>query len=166
MVREWLLRPHVRRWWDDGSASPYPDAEVEHYRDAIEGRDPTYRFVIERDGAAIGLIQHYRIGEDPEYAAALGLSEDAVGVDLFIAEPDLVGRGIGPDALRRFLLDVAFPFQGLDVCVIGPSVRNTAAIRAYAKTGFGDLGDVVVPHERDPEHLMRVTRAELEAVER
>lgn len=159
-MRDLLLRPHVRRWWDDGSTTPYPDAEITHYRDALQGTDPTYRYLIERDGVAIGLIQHYRIGEDREYASALGLDEDAVGVDLFIADPALTGCGIGPEVLRSFLLDLAMPFHRLDVCVIGPSVRNASAIRAYEKVGFRPLKDVTVP-EPDPEHLMRVTRQEL-----
>jgi aminoglycoside 6'-N-acetyltransferase len=162
LVRTWLLAPHVRRWWDEGFRLPYPDAELDEYRAGIRGEDPTYRYLIELDGVRVGLIQHYRIGEDPEYAATLGLDEDAVGTDLFIGDADLIGRGLGPDILRLFLLDVAFPFHRLDVCVIGPSTRNAAAIRAYEKAGFAVLRDVVVPHERDPERLMRATRGDLE----
>jgi RimJ/RimL family protein N-acetyltransferase len=162
LVRTWLLAPHVRRWWDEGFRVPYPDGELDEYRAGIRGEDPTLRYLIELDGMHVGLIQHYRIGEDPEYAATLGLDEDAVGTDLFIGDPDLIGQGQGPAILRRFLLDIAFPFHGLDVCVIGPSVRNAAAIRAYEKAGFVALRDVVVPHERDPERLMRGRRADLE----
>lgn len=161
LAREWLLTPHVRRWWDDGSNEPYPDGEIDHYRDAIRGKDPTYRYLILRDGVPIGLIQHYLVGSHGAYAEALALDEDAVGIDLFIAEPGLIGRGIGPAALRAFLLEVAFPFHGIATSVIGPSVENTSAIRAYEKVGFRFIKDVVVPGERHPEHLMRVTRAEL-----
>ena len=164
LVRRWLLEPHVQRWWDDGVRTPYPDAELADHREAIRGGDPTYRYLIEQAGSPIGLIQHYRVGDHPEYAAALGLGEEAVGVDLFIGEPRLIGRGIGPAALRAFLLEVAFPFHSLDVCVIGPSVRNPSAIRAYEKVGFRPLRDVVVPGEPDPERLLRVTRAELLAL--
>lgn len=162
LVRRWLLAPHVRRWWDEGVRLPYPDAELDEYRAGIRGEDPTFRYLIELDGVPVGLIQHYRIGEDPEYAATLGLDEDAVGADLFIGDTDLIGRGLGPEVLRRFLLELAFPFHRLDVCVIGPSARNAAAIRAYEKAGFAVLRDVVVPHERDPERLMRATRTDLE----
>jgi aminoglycoside 6'-N-acetyltransferase len=165
LVRSWLLEPHVRRWWDDGSNPPYPDGELEHYRDAIAGRDPTYRYVASIDGRPAGLIQHYRIGDDAEYAAALALDEDAIGVDIFIADAALVGRGHGPRMLRAFLREVAFPFHGIDVCVIGPSVTNQAAIRAYAKAGFRPLRVAHVPGEPGPEYLMRVTRAELDSLQ-
>ena len=162
LVRRWLMEPHVRRWWDDGVYLPYPDAVIEEYRVAIRGEDPTYRYIAHLDDRAAGMFQHYRIADDDEYATALALAEDAVGVDLFIGEPDLLGRGNGPELLRAFLREVAFPFHRLDVCVIGPSVKNAAAIRAYAKAGFRPLREAVVRGEPDPEYLMRITRATLD----
>jgi aminoglycoside 6'-N-acetyltransferase len=164
LVRRWLLEPHVKRWWDDGVKTPYPDAEIDDYRAAIEGRDPTYRYVALIDGRPAGLLQHYRIAD--EYAEALDLGEDAIGVDLFIGAAELLGRGHGPAVLRQFLRDVAFPFHGIDVCVIGPSVRNTAAIRAYEKAGFRPLKQVTVPGEPDPEFLMRLTAADLRSLQK
>lgn len=164
-MRRWLLEPHVKRWWDDGVKSPYPDAVIEDYREAIRGNDPTYHYLPQIEGRSVGLFQHYRISDSPEYAEALALGEDAIGVDLFIGEPDLVGRGHGPRMLRQFLRDVAFPFHGIDVCVIGPSVQNIAAIRAYEKAGFRALRVAQVPEEPDPEFLMRITRAELNSLQ-
>jgi RimJ/RimL family protein N-acetyltransferase len=67
--------------------------------------------------------------------------------------------------LRRFLPELAFPFHGIDVCVIGPSVKNTAAIRAYEKAGFRPLKLVSVPGEPDPEFLMRLTAADLRSLQ-
>ena len=55
---------------------------------------------------------------------------------------------------------------GIDVCVIGPSVKNVAAIRAYKKAGFRALKEVQVPDEPDPEFLMRVTAHELDSMQR
>ena len=166
LVRRWLLEPHVKRWWDDGVKTPYPDAVIADYRDAIEGKDPTYHYLAHVDGRPVGMLQHYRIGDDPDYAGALALREDAIGVDLFIGEADLIGKGHGPAMLRQFLRDVAFPFHGIDVCVIGPSVKNVAAIRAYEKAGFRALKEVQVPDEPDPEFLMRLTAHELDSMQR
>ncbi len=155
----------MKRWWDEGVKTPYPDAEIEDYRDAIRGKDPTYRYLSQIDGKSAGMFQHYRIGDDADYAAALALDEDAIAVDLFIGEAELIGRGHGPAMLRQFLRDVAFPFHGIDVCVIGPSVKNAAAIRAYDKAGFRPLREVTVPGEAEPEYLMRLTRAELDSLQ-
>ncbi|HKC92022.1 MAG TPA: GNAT family N-acetyltransferase, partial [Candidatus Limnocylindria bacterium] len=164
LVRRWLLQPHVKRWWDDGVKTPYPDASIEDYREAIQGKDPTYHYLALIDSRPIGMLQHYRIGDDPEYAAALALGEDAIGVDLFIGELDLIGRGHGPVMLRQFLREIAFPFHGIEVCVIGPSVKNLAAIRAYEKAGFRPLREVQIQGESDPEFLMRLTARDLHSM--
>jgi aminoglycoside 6'-N-acetyltransferase len=156
----------VKRWWDDGVKTPYPEATIEEYREAIRGEDPTYHYLARIDDTPIGMFQHYRIGDDPEYAEALSLAEDAIGVDLFIGEAELLGRGHGPKMLQEFLCDVAFPFHGIDVCVIGPSVTNLPAIRAYTKAGFRPLKEVHVPSEPEPEFLMRVTASELHSLQR
>jgi aminoglycoside 6'-N-acetyltransferase len=166
LARRWLLEPHVKRWWDEGAKTPYPDAEIADYREAIQGKDPTYRYVAHVDGRPAGIIQHYRIADDPEYAEALALDEDAIGVDLFIGDADLIGHGHGPAILRQFLRDVAFPFHGVDVCVIGPSVKNVAAIRAYEKAGFKALREVRIEGERDPEFLMRATASDLNSLQK
>ena len=165
LMRRWLLEPHVERWWNDGVKTPYPAAELEDYREAIHGNDPTYRYLAKIDGRPVGMLQHYRIGDSAEYAEALALGEDAIGVDLFIGEADLIGRGHGPAMLRQFLRDVAFPFHGLDVCVIGPSVKNRAAIRAYEKAGFRALREIQIPGEADPEFLMRATSAQVNSMQ-
>jgi aminoglycoside 6'-N-acetyltransferase len=156
----------VKRWWDEGTKTPYPDAEIADYREAIQGEDPTYRYVAHIDGRPVGLLQHYRIADDPEYAEALALDEDAIGVDLFIGEADLIGRGHGSAMLRQFLRDVAFPFHGIEVCVIGPSVKNVSAIRAYEKVGFRPLREVQIPGEPGPEFLMRLTARDLHSMQK
>jgi aminoglycoside 6'-N-acetyltransferase len=163
LVRRWLLQPHVSRWWADPPRDAYPDDELEKYRSRIRGdADPTLLFAIRHRGTSLGFIQCYRIDDDPDYAAALGLDAPAAGIDLFIGEPGDIGKGHGPNAIRAFLRDVVFATYDVDECVIGPSVKNLSAIRAYAKAGFRFFKDVAVPDEPDPEHLMRIRRADLE----
>ena len=150
LVRAWLLLPHVRAWYDDVATATYPDDAISERRLAIRGEDPTDHFLIRLDGRPIGDIQSYRV--------------PAVGIDLFIGEVDLIGRGHGPALIRSFLRDVAFPRYGVDRCVIGPSRGNTAAIRAYGKAGFRFLKTYLEPDAREPEHyLMELSLAELDA---
>lgn len=160
LIRRWLLEPHVSRWWQDPPRATYPDDELEKYRRRIFGddTDPTLLFFIRHGGRPIGFIQCYRIDDYDEYGRALALDVPSAGIDLFIGEPDLIGKGLGPAAIRAFLRDVVFARYDVAECVIGPSVRNLSAIRAYEKAGFVFLRDVVVPDEPDPEHLMRIRR--------
>jgi RimJ/RimL family protein N-acetyltransferase len=161
-IRSWLLEPHVRRWWDDPPRGEYPDDELEKYRRRISGADAdTEIFFIRRRGRPIGFIQCYRIDDNDEYGQALALDASAAGIDLFIGEPALIGQSLGPAAIRAFLRDVVFARYDVEECVIGPSVKNASAIRAYEKAGFVWFKDARVPDEPDPEHLMRIRRDEV-----
>ena len=73
LLREWLEREHVRRWWREPI-----DEELAH---ELSGR-----YVIVVDGRPAGMIQTYE-GE----------------VDLLIGEEELTGRGLGPRILKRFV---------------------------------------------------------------
>lgn len=157
LVERWLLEPHVRRWWQEDEAD-YPAGTLEELRSAIRGDDPAREFLIRIDGRPAGQIQCYRTDDDPAYAAALALDRPAVGLDLFIGEPALIGLGHGPALLRQFVRDIIFVLYDVDICVIGPSTDNLPAIRAYEKAGFRHLRDVHVPGERTAEHLMQIAR--------
>jgi aminoglycoside 6'-N-acetyltransferase len=148
------------------AAERYPDDTIADYRRAIAGEDPTDLYVIELDGRPIGAMQSYRIDDHPEYAVMVALGRPAIGIDLFIGDPEKIGRGHGPALIRAFLSDVAFPRYGADLCVIGPTRSNAAAIRAYEKAGFRFLKFYLEPDSREPEHyLMELTRVELDAGE-
>jgi aminoglycoside 6'-N-acetyltransferase len=77
LLREWLEREHVRRWWREPI-----DEELAH---ELSGR-----YVIVVDGRPAGMIQTY----DGE-------------VDLLIGEEELTGRGLGPRILMRFVDELA-----------------------------------------------------------
>ena len=78
LVHRWRNEPHVARWFRDG-------ATIEQIRDKylprIEGREPIACHLILLDGSPIGLIQTYRIGDFPEYAAVVGVPEGCAGLD-------------------------------------------------------------------------------------
>lgn len=152
LMHEWLGREHVRTWWSDHP--PTPEQVAEHYGPKIDGGVPTRPFLILLDGRPIGYAQAYRIEDHPDYARAVDAGPGAGGLDLFIGEPELLSRGLGPRIVESFLTGVLFADPEIDVCVIGPSVENRAAIRAYAKAGFTHLKTVQVPGERLPEYLM------------
>lgn len=164
-MRTWLLRPHVQQWYDDVPAEKYPDNTINEYRQAIRGEDPTDLYLIQLDRRPIGALQSYRIDDHPEYVAQVALGRPAIGIDLFIGEPDCIGRGYGPALIRVFLRDVAFPRYGVDLCVIGPTASNVAAIRSYEKAGFRFLKTYLEPDSREQEHyLMELNRADLDAM--
>ncbi|MDQ2951853.1 MAG: acetyltransferase [Chloroflexota bacterium] len=164
LLRRWLLEPHVRRWWnDDPDERDYPDGTLAEWMTAIRGEDPTDMFVIHLDGRPIGVIQSYRVNDYPDYVAELGaLPAAAISIDVFIGEPELIGKGHGT-ALMRAFLPLAFERYRLDYCVIGPSKSNIAAIRSYEKAGFRHLKEYREEDTIDPPHLLLdIRRSEIE----
>lgn len=162
-MRRWLLAPHVRRWWhDDPTETDYPVKTLDHWRAAMRGEEPTRRYLVELDGRPIGEIQSYIVQDFADSVDEVGiLDERALGIDLFIGEPDLIGNGHGPALIREFL-EMEFDRYKVDYCVIGPATANVAAIRAYAKVGFRFLKTYEELGTTDPPHtLLELHRSDL-----
>ena len=151
----WLHEPHVAEWWTD----PSDIASIERqYGPCVDGTDPTRVFVILAGDRPVGLIQTYRLDDNPDYAAAVGV-ENGAGVDLFVGDPTVVGGGFGSSALRLFLDQVVWQiYPDLSKCMAGPSVRNLRSQRAFEKAGFARVRVAHVPNEDDDELIMVATR--------
>ncbi len=57
LLRQWLLTPHVARWWADDSTD---EGLEEHDGGTIDGTEPCEVFIAERADRAIGLAQRFR----------------------------------------------------------------------------------------------------------
>lgn len=154
LLEAWLRAPHVARWWDPREA----DRVTEHYLPSIEGRDPTDLFVVELDARPVGFVQTYLVADYPEYAELIGVGEAAAGVDLLLGEPELTGRGIGTELLRRFVAEIVFARGTTMSCVADPDVRNAASLSAFQKAGFRRVGEFVDPDDGQTHALVRRDR--------
>ncbi len=148
LLRDWLSREHVRRWWGDESLA--------HAEDALAGRDPSAYYLIVVDGSAVGMIQTYLVSDHPEWEEVVGPDEGLAGVDLLIGEEDATGRGLGPQVLERFTREVVFARPETQACVATIEEPNRRSWRAFEKAGFRHVRDV----EEDglPHRLMRLER--------
>jgi len=163
LMHRWLNTEHVARWYRvRGAPRPTLDWVTARYLPRIRGDDPTRSFVIMLGGRPVGYVQGYLIADDPEYSARVQVDEGAVGLDMFIGEPDVVYKGLGSHIVRRFLAEIVFQEMGALSCIIGPEPENAAAIRAYAKAGFRYLKTVHIPDgDAEYEYLMRIGRDEV-----
>jgi len=150
-VETWLRAEHVAAWWRDPL-----EIALEQRRGALEGRRDVERYVILEDGRPVGMIQTYRVGDHPEWGELIGVEPEAAGVDLFLGEPAVVGRGLGPFILREFVLGVVFARPETTAAVATVEEANRRSWRAFEKAGFRHVGDV----EEDglPHRLMRLER--------
>ena len=77
-------------------------------------------------------------------------------IDLFIADEELTGRGLGPRILTEFMRTVVFADPGTTACVAAPDVANAASLRAFEKAGFEPVRRI--DGENGPELLLQAER--------
>ncbi|HAT8252213.1 TPA: GNAT family N-acetyltransferase, partial [Legionella pneumophila] len=70
------------------------------------------------------------------------------GIDLFIAESEGRGRGLGVELINRFIDKFLTRFKAV---VVDPDVNNQQAIRCYEKAGFQQTD-----FSQDPNHLIMI----------
>ena len=136
LLSQWLSAPHVRAWWRE---DPAAGAVEERYGPVVDGSDPTEIFVIERGGQPIGIIQRYRFADNPgwrEVMSGAGAPSEAAGIDYFIGLQDIIGAGIGPQAIDLFVGETWDRYPDVVAVVASVQDGNRRSWRALEKIGF------------------------------
>lgn len=90
----WLRRPHVARWWGDAQQGMDNAAQC----------GPEKQALIVADGRPVGYLCWQKPARQELDAAGLtDLPQGLVDIDILIGEPELLGRGIGSQALGLLL---------------------------------------------------------------
>jgi aminoglycoside 6'-N-acetyltransferase len=137
LMADWLNRPHVSPFFQ---REPISAAEVAaKYGRYIRRELPTYSSLALFDGTPFGYLQCYRVADWPEFQVTISV-DDGVSVDLFIGDPDFLGKGVGRRMLEGYVDQVAHPLHPAEpVCWIGHELENTAARRCSAAAGFAPV---------------------------
>jgi len=136
MLSAWLASAHVAAWWRDPSDLETIESE---YGPAIDGKDPTEVFVVERYGEPIGLIQRYLVSDNPTYGHALepaATPGDAAGIDYLIGDEHLLGKGIGSEMIDLFCEETFARYRDCSVLTVAVQQVNRRSWRALEKAGF------------------------------
>jgi len=136
LLSQWMSAPHVRTWWRE---DPDIEAVERRYGPAVDGRDQTECFLVEHHGGPIGFIQRYLLADNPDWQASLavaGTPSDAAGIDYFIGVDTLIGKGLGPEIIDRFVEDTWTRYPGVSAVVVNVSPDNRRSWRALEKAGF------------------------------
>lgn len=143
LLRRWFEQPHVAEWWNPVESAL---AEV-----AQAMKEPSVApHIVLIDGRPSGYIQSYRPHAEPGHPYC-DQPEGAVGLDQFIGEPDLLGKGHGSTFVRQFA--EMCEMDGASCVITDPDPTNGRAIRAYEKAGFEALEHRTTPF--GPVLLMR-----------
>ena len=85
----------------------------------------------------VGYVQFYPWSEELEEAREMGVPDPdtSYGLDIFIGEPDMIGRGVGVTVVALVSRHL-FEAQGAGSVALLTPVGNERAHRAYEKAGF------------------------------
>lgn len=139
IVAEWRRRPHVARWWGDPESADEiratylrPDRDAVRAYLAFDGDEP------------VGFCQVYRAVEAGDGWWPDETDPGVVGIDVFLADPMRLGRGLGTRMVRA-LIDLLFSDQSVTRVQTDPSPGNARAIRCFERAGFTPRGIVSTP---------------------
>ena len=132
----WRNSPHVREWWDPDDP-PLTRAAAAAELAPGSGDDSTTSCIIELAGRPVGFVQFYPWDVERTYLEGRGLSlpKASWGLDIFIGERDLVGKGIGSRTVR-LLCDHLFAEYGAPAVALITEKGNIRAQAAYARAGM------------------------------
>jgi aminoglycoside 6'-N-acetyltransferase len=129
LLLRWQTAPHVSRWW--GTDDPFDeealaDARVSRWIVSLEQR----AFAYMQDYAVHGWGQHHFDH----------LPEGSRGIDQYIGETEMVGRGHGTGFIRQRMTELFS--RRVPVVATDPHPENVRAIAVYQKLGFRIAGPV------------------------
>ncbi|MCK5128992.1 MAG: GNAT family N-acetyltransferase [Clostridiales bacterium] len=161
LIYKWHTNDFIHEWYGKEHEWTFQKVE-EDYLPKINGDEPEQPFLIVINGVDIGYIQTYMISDFPDYSKDCNVNIDAAAMDLFIGEREYIHKGLGKDIMTKFLLDYVFILNDSDYCIVGPEPKNKSAIKAYEKTGFKYLKNILVGDEKAPEYLMMICKDDIE----
>jgi aminoglycoside 6'-N-acetyltransferase len=135
LVRNWLQQPHVTAWWGE------PEEQFTLVSEDVS-QPAMDQLIVICDGRPFADLQCYDQSAWPE--GGLGIHPAGTrGIDQFIGEADMVGKGHGSAFIRDYIEGLLV--NGTPRVVTDPDPGNARAIRAYQKAGFAKQGLVDTP---------------------
>lgn len=144
MLYDWLNRPHIVEWWGGDSERPTLEDVYAQYMPRVLAKDGVTPYLAMLGQVPIGYAQSYiALGSGD------GWWEDETdpgvrGIDQSIADPELLGRGLGT-RLVRALVETLFRDPSVTRVQTDPAPTNLRAIRCYQKAGFHIIRNIVTP---------------------
>lgn len=134
LIHQWFNLPHVMRFY---SLRKWTENEVlEKLKPYISGDKPVLGFIVLMNEKPIGYVQQYKVSDYPWPNQNLSeeIVKNAAGMDVFIGEEALLGKGIGKQIIQKFVESKIWPM--FQYCIVDPDIRNVAAIKCYEKLNF------------------------------
>lgn len=133
-IHSWFNEKHIQSFY---SLREWTEKEVlEKLTPVIEGKKPLFGFIAMVNNEPIGYLQYCRVKEFPwpNQDFEFEIANEAAGLDFFIGNPLLIGKGLGYQIINNFLDQIIWP--NFQFCIVDPDVGNIASIKLFEKCSF------------------------------
>lgn len=150
LLGKWLNEPHVNEFWQETNDS----LKLKHKFIDESPKRGVNSFIIYYNQTPIGYIQSYkadRVGQGwwP------GIDPHTYGIDLFIGEHKMIGKGIGTQIIKEFIKTLCEKNPSIKKIIIDPEPNNLRMIHICEKLGFSNKGPITTPN--GPAILLELT---------
>ena len=135
VMTKWLNTPEVLEYYGDIQSPFSLEQIIEKYEPRIKGVSQITPYIAQLNTIPIGFMQRYRVLEKDQLAFGYQNNQIIYGMDMFIGEPTLFGKGYGTQMLIKFVIDL-FETTDAEIIILDPEITNERAIRCYEKCGF------------------------------
>ncbi|WP_233569648.1 GNAT family N-acetyltransferase [Planomicrobium sp. Y74] len=135
LMSKWLHTKEVLEFFGDPDAPPSARQIHEKYGPRIDGTVAVEPYITETAGKPFAFMQCYRLMDEDYRSYGYSIEETIYGIDQFIGEPELFGKGYGTRMVTEFLSFI-FNERGAEAVTVDPELTNPRAIRCYEKCGF------------------------------
>jgi aminoglycoside 6'-N-acetyltransferase len=143
LLYQWFQVPHVKEGYARGESYTLEMIGAKYLPRINDTTIQSY--IVAYQGKAVGYIQMYKLTDHlPEgvdnYSHPIFnvyQSSEMVGLDLFLADADLLGKGVSSKILQAFL--AARVDKKYRAVIVDPAIINKRAIEFFERNGFKKL---------------------------
>lgn len=139
LMVKWLNDENVLEFYEEPPTDL--DRVIKKYGPRVEGKHYVTPCIVEHKEQPIGYIQYYEIQEDNLKSYGYTTNERIFGIDQFIGETQLWGKGIGT-AMIQMMLHYLHIHKNASRVVLEVKKGNARAISSYKKCGFRKIKDL------------------------
>ncbi|MEU8137306.1 GNAT family N-acetyltransferase [Streptodolium elevatio] len=171
LLKEWLERPHVARWWNHETA---PEAVARDFGPAARGEEPSQDLLAYLGDRPFALVQRCRFADYAhdfaELAGQVDVPAHAATIDYLIGDEAHTGRGLGPRLIAAVVHDTWGEYPEVAAIVVPVHAGNRPSWRALEKAGFRRVAEASLEPDNpvdDRSHFVyRIDRpAEIDGVQ-
>ncbi|MEI4770868.1 GNAT family N-acetyltransferase [Psychrobacillus sp. FJAT-51614] len=139
LMVKWLNDPLVLEFYEE---TPFNSDKVsKKYGPRVDGNHYVTPCIVEYKKVSIGYIQFYAIQESELKKYGYSVGQNVYGIDQFIGETQLWGKGIGTSMISMMLNYLSIKKSSSSV-ILEVKSNNLRAISSYKKCGFKKIKEL------------------------